>query len=71
VLYAIDIIPAQWRLLYSLNPMVGMIVGFRAAVLGGPMHGDLVAAAFAGAAILLAIALRYFTTVERRFADVI
>jgi ABC-type polysaccharide/polyol phosphate export permease len=51
--------------------MVGMILGFRAAILGGHMHGDLVAAAFVAAAILLAIALRYFTTVERRFADVI
>jgi len=71
VLYAIDIIPAKWRLLYSLNPMVGMILGFRAAILGGPIYGDLVAAAFVAAAILLAIALRYFTTVERRFADVI
>jgi lipopolysaccharide transport system permease protein len=71
VLYTLDIIPAQWRLLYGLNPMVGMIVGFRAAVLGGPMPGDLIAMAFAGAAILLVVALRYFTVVERRFADVI
>ncbi len=71
VLYTIDIIPAKWRLLYALNPMVGMIAGFRAAVLGGPMPGDLIGIAFAGAAALLAVALRYFTTVERRFADVI
>ena len=71
VLYALDIIPPQWRLLYGLNPMVGMIVGFRSSILGGPMPGALIAAAFAGAAVLLAFALRYFTTVERRFADVI
>ena len=71
VLYALDIIPPQWRLLYALNPMVGMIVGFRNAVLGGPMPADLVAIAFIGAAIVLGIALRYFMTVERRFADVI
>ncbi len=71
VLYALDIVPARWRLLYGLNPMVGMIIGFRAAVLGGPMHGNLVAMSFVTAIVLLAIALRYFTTVERRFADVI
>ena len=71
VLYVIDIIPARWRLLYAVNPMVGMIIGFRNSILGGPLPGDLIAAAFAGAAVLLAIALRYFTTVERRFADVI
>jgi homopolymeric O-antigen transport system permease protein len=71
VLYALDIIPVRWRLLYGLNPMVGMIVGFRNAILGGPLPGDLIAAGFAGAAVLLVLALRYFTTVERRFADVI
>jgi lipopolysaccharide transport system permease protein len=71
VLYALDIIPVKWRLLYGLNPMVGMIVGFRNAILGGPLPGDLIAAGFAGAAVLLVLALRYFTTVERRFADVI
>jgi lipopolysaccharide transport system permease protein len=71
VLYALDIIPAKWRLLYALNPMVGMIVGFRSAVLGGPMPADLIVAAFVGAGVLLVLGLRYFTTVERRFADVI
>ena len=71
VLYTLDIIPAKWRLLYGLNPMVGMIVGFRNSVLGGPLPGDLIALAFTGAAVLLVLALRYFTIVERRFADVI
>jgi lipopolysaccharide transport system permease protein len=71
VLYSIDVIPLRWRLPYALNPMVGMIEGFRVAVLGGRMPWDLVAAGFTGAAVLLALALRYFTTVERRFADVI
>ena len=71
VLYAIDIIPSRWRLLYALNPMVGMIVGFRVSVLGGVMPVDLIAIAFVVAAVLTAVALRYFTTVERRFADVI
>ena len=71
VLYALDIIPARWRLVYALNPMVGMIVGFRTSILGGRLPGDLIAIAFVGAAVLFAIALRYFTTVERRFADVI
>ena len=71
VLYAIDIIPARWRLLYGLNPMVGMIVGFRAAVLGGPLPAGLILTGFLAATVLLTIGLRYFTTVERRFADVI
>jgi lipopolysaccharide transport system permease protein len=71
VLYTLDSIPASWRLLYGLNPMVGMIAGFRAAVLGGPWPSDLIATAFVTTAILLFVSLRYFTAVERRFADVI
>ena len=71
VLYTIDSIPANWRLLYGLNPMVGMIAGFRTAVLGGPWPSDLIATAFVTTAILLFVSLRYFTAVERRFADVI
>lgn len=71
VLYSFDIIPVQWRLLYGLNPMVGMIIGFRNAVLGGPLPAGLIVTAFVAAAALLTIGLRYFMTVERRFADVI
>ena len=71
VLYTIDIIPARWRLLYAVNPMVGMVAGFRAAVLGGPFPLDIVWVSAVAAAALLAAALWYFTAVERRFADVI
>ena len=71
VLYALDIVPMQWRLLYALNPMVGMIVGFRTAVLGGAWQPELIVTGFATASVLLLVGVRYFTTVERRFADVI
>ncbi len=71
VLYTLEIIPAKWRLLYGVNPMVGTIVGFRNAILGGRLPGDLILEAFAGTVVLLVLALRYFTIVERRFADVI
>ena len=71
VLYTIDIIPVRWRLLYAVNPMVGMIAGFRAAVLGGPFPLDIVLVSAAAGAVLLAVALWHFAAVERRFADVI
>ena len=35
VLYTLDIIPEQWRLWYAVNPMAGMVIGFRTAILGG------------------------------------
>ena len=53
VLYTLDIIPAQWRLLYALNPMVGMIAASAARVLGGPLPGRSSSRAFVGAAVLL------------------
>ncbi len=71
VLYSIDIIPAKWRLLYAVNPMVGMVAGFRASVLGGAFPIDVILVSSGAAVVLLAVGLRYFTAVERRFADVI
>jgi lipopolysaccharide transport system permease protein len=71
VLYSIDIIPAKWRLLYAANPMVGMIAGFRVAALGGKLPLDLMLASTVVTVLLLTVGLRYFSSVERRFADVI
>jgi len=71
VLYTLDSIPAAWRVLYAANPMVGMISGFRTAVLGGPLPLDVILTSTVVAALLLTAGLRYFTSVQRRFADVI
>jgi homopolymeric O-antigen transport system permease protein len=71
VLYTLDSIPAEWRLLYAANPMVGMITGFRTAVLGGHLPLDVILMSTVVAVVLLAVGLRYFSSVERRFADVI
>ena len=51
--------------------MVGMISGFRAAALGRPLPLDVILTSTAVSVLLLAVGLRYFTSVERRFADVI
>jgi homopolymeric O-antigen transport system permease protein len=71
VLYPITMIPARWRLLYAVNPMAGMIAGFRASVLGGPAPLDVILVSSISAAVLFTAAVRYFVQVERRFADVI
>jgi lipopolysaccharide transport system permease protein len=71
VLYPITMIPAKWRLLYAVNPMAGMIAGFRASVLGGPAPLDVILVSSISAAVLFTAAVRYFVQVERRFADVI
>ena len=71
--YSSNIIPEKWRLLYSLNPMVGVIDGFRWAILGGEAKIYLpgFALSLAIVAILLVTGIRYFRSTERTFADVI
>jgi lipopolysaccharide transport system permease protein len=68
--YPISIIPERWRLLYSLNPLVGVIEGFRWALLGKESP-DFAAIAVSTAVVmvLLAVGLMYFRQMERTFAD--
>jgi len=72
VVYPASLIPDQFRLLYGLNPMAGVIEGFRAALLGTrPMPLDLIAV---GSVTAFAVALSgvfYFRRTERVFADVV
>jgi lipopolysaccharide transport system permease protein len=71
VLYSIEMIPPRWRLLYALNPMAGLVAGFRASVVGGPAPADVMLVSSVSATLLFVAAVRYFVQVERRFADVI
>lgn len=65
--------PLTWRLLYSLNPMVGIIDGFRCTLLGGEhvifVPGLLIS--IAGTLLLLLSGIWYFRKTEQTFADVI
>jgi lipopolysaccharide transport system permease protein len=72
VAYPITIVPERWRLAYSLNPMVGVIEGFRWILLRSG-HPDFRAMAISGAfiAVCLIGGLIYFRKMERSFADVI
>jgi lipopolysaccharide transport system permease protein len=67
------IIPERWRLLYSLNPMVGVIEGFRWALFGGQNAIDTAALALSVSIGLLMLAggTMYFRNTERAFADII
>lgn len=68
-----NIVPEKWRLLYSLNPMVGVIDGFRWAILG--KESNIYWAGFGLSMVLVALLLStgiwYFRKTERTFADVI
>ncbi|ACK73833.1 ABC-2 type transporter (plasmid) [Gloeothece citriformis PCC 7424] len=71
--FSSNVVPQQWRLLYSLNPMVGVIDGFRWAILGQNtaiyLPGFIVSIGLVG--LVLASGIWYFRKVERTFADVI
>ncbi|MBW4502905.1 MAG: ABC transporter permease [Scytonema hyalinum WJT4-NPBG1] len=73
VAYSSSVIPPKWRLLYSLNPMVGVIDGFRWAILSGQpklyLPGFILSTGLAS--LLLASGIWYFRKTERTFADVI
>jgi lipopolysaccharide transport system permease protein len=72
IVYANSALSEPMRTLSAINPMVGVIEGFRWAVLGsGSAPWDLIGVSFAAAAVLLFIGLSYFDRVERSFADLI
>jgi len=71
VVYPTSLIPESYRLWYGLNPMVGVIEGFRASLLGStPMPWDLLAVGSISAAFLFVGGALYFHYKERIFADV-
>jgi lipopolysaccharide transport system permease protein len=71
VVYTSKLIPDQWHLLFALNPMTGVVEGFRWALIGGPRPDDLILVSAAAAVLVLLGSLVYFRRVERSFADVI
>ena len=71
VVYPASLIPKKYQLLYALNPMVGIIEGFRAVLLSTrPMPWDLLAIGTLNAFLVAAFAVIYFRGRERLFADV-
>jgi lipopolysaccharide transport system permease protein len=71
--FSSNVVPAKWRLLYSINPMVGIIDGFRWSILGGVskiyLPGMLLSIAFI--IILVFFGILYFRKMEKSFADII
>jgi lipopolysaccharide transport system permease protein len=68
-----DVVPAKWRLLYSMNPMVGVIDGFRWTILGSRFepYWPGFALSIGLVVIVVVTGIIYFRRTERTFADVI
>jgi lipopolysaccharide transport system permease protein len=73
VAWSSSIVPEQWRLVYALNPMVGVIDGFRWAILGGTatIYWPGFWVSIGLVVLLLVSGVWYFRKMEKRFADVI
>lgn len=72
IAYSSSILPAQWRAVYGINPMVGVVEGFRWALLGTNTQPGWMVIVSAVAAILMLISgAYYFRRMEKSFADVV
>jgi lipopolysaccharide transport system permease protein len=70
VVYPSSLLDEPWRTISAINPMVGVVEGFRWATLGqGPAPWELIGISAVSALVLLFAGLAYFDRVERRFAD--
>jgi len=71
IVYSASSIPEKWRFVYSMNPIVGVIEGYRACLLGTPMPWTYIWPGIITALILLVSGAFYFKRMERVFVDVI
>lgn len=71
VVYPLSLVPARWRTLYGLNPLAGVIEGFRAALLGtGTVPWSVIGVSVLSSVVLCCTGAVYFRHTERVFADV-
>ena len=70
VIYPVSLVPPQWQWLLALNPMAGIIDGFRSALLGTPWNVTALATSAVAASAMLGYGLFFFRKTERRFADI-
>jgi lipopolysaccharide transport system permease protein len=71
VIYPIHYIPGRWQVLMGLNPMAGVVVGFRYALLGSAASWPVMGVSLGVSLALFGFGLLIFRRMERRFADII
>lgn len=71
VAYPFEVVPAEWQLLYAVNPMAGIISAYRSALLDQPFHWGAISVSHVSASVIFTAAVLYFRRVERRFADIV
>jgi len=71
VIFPVSLVPVRWQWLLYINPMTGLVEGFRAAFLGKPFDLSGLGISFIIAIVIFITGVAYFEKVERRFADII
>jgi lipopolysaccharide transport system permease protein len=72
VAYALNVVPEEWRAVYALNPMVGVVLGFRWALLGDqPPELQTLLISAGIALVMLVTGMNYFRRKEKTFADTV
>jgi lipopolysaccharide transport system permease protein len=70
VIYPVSMVPQRYRWILALNPLAGIIDGFRAAFLNKEFDWSTLGVSAATSVVLLAVGMYYFRKTERRFADI-
>jgi len=71
VIYPVRYVPAKWQALMGLNPMAGVVIGFRHALLGSEASWQVIAVSLCTSVILFVAGLLIFRRMEAKFADII
>jgi len=71
VIYPVTMLPERWRWALALNPMTGIVEGWRASLVGGAFDARVMCLSLLSAVVALAAGVWYFQRVEEHFADVI
>jgi lipopolysaccharide transport system permease protein len=71
VIYPVSFVPAHWRWILMLNPLGGIIQGFRSAIFSEPLHWNELLSSTAIVLTALAYSLYSFRRMEKEFADII
>jgi lipopolysaccharide transport system permease protein len=70
VVYPVTLVPAKYQWILGLNPMAGIIDGFRSSILGKPWNFPTLLTSIASTLVILIVGAMYFRNTERRFADI-
>lgn len=71
VVYPTSIVPEKWRWVFALNPLTGIIDGYRSATLGRPLDWQTLGVSTLATLVMLAFGVRRFSKMEREFADIV